>query len=340
MGATSFTTGIILSLFAGSMLGTFAWPMKKIKHWQWANIWLIYSLWALVLLPFFWASLTIPNFLSIYGKVPVNVLLEVFLFGAGWGIASIGFGIGLNRVGIALGTAVVLGLNNALGAVSPIVVYNPEELFTPAGIGISAGVGVMLIGIAVCAAAGLKKEQVLKKQAVIPAGEFKKGLLLCITSGVLGGSFNFALVAGKPMEEMAVQLGASSLNAVNSTWCVSLLGGFIVTAIYCGYLINKHRLSPAFIRKGTKMAWFFTLIMGLTWFGGVALYGTAVMNLGELGASVGWPLIQSMAVVGGSVVGIITCEWKGTGRQPLIIMLSGLAFLVIGIVIISSAGKT
>jgi L-rhamnose-H+ transport protein len=330
--------GIVLSLVAGSMLGTFAWPLKKIKHWQWANTWLIYSLWALVILPFLWAFLTVPNFLSIYGNVPMSVLIEVFLFGAGWGIASIGFGIGLSTLGIALGTAIVLGLNNALGAILPIVLYSPDELFTPAGIGISVGVGVMLVGIVICAVAGAKKEKALNKQAATPAGNFKKGLLLCIMSGVLGAMFNFALVAGKPLEELAVQAGASSLNAANPTWCVSLLGGFIVTAIYCGYLIRKRKLFSAFTQNGSQMAWIFTLIMALMWFGGVALYGTAVMNLGKLGASIGWPLIQSMAVAGGSAVGIITREWKGTGRQPLTIMLTGLACLMIGIVIVSKAG--
>jgi len=79
--------------------------------------------------------------------------------------------------------------------------------------------------------------------------------------------------------------------------------------------------------------------MGIMWFGGVALYGTAVMNLGKLGASIGWPVIQSMAVLSGNVVGIFSGEWKGAGRRPFTTMLLGLTLLVVGILVISRAGS-
>ena len=79
--------------------------------------------------------------------------------------------------------------------------------------------------------------------------------------------------------------------------------------------------------------------MGLMWFGGVALYGTAVMNMGKLGASIGWPVIQSMAVLGGNVVGIFAGEWKGSGRKPLTTMAFSLFLLVVGISVISWAGS-
>ena len=116
------------------------------------------------------------------------------------------------------------------------------------------------------------------------------------------------------------------------------MGGFLITAIYCGYKIRKGKSLALFTSKGSVKIWGFTFIMGLMWFGGVALYGTAVMNLGELGASIGWALIQSMAVISGSIVGIIAGEWKGTGRQPLTIMLLGLTFLIGGMLVISKAG--
>jgi len=74
--------------------------------------------------------------------------------------------------------------------------------------------------------------------------------------------------------------------------------------------------------------------MGLTWFTGVALFGMAVTQLGTLGPSIGWPIIQSMAVASGNFWGIVTGEWKGSGRQPLQIMISGLVMLFIGIALV------
>jgi len=74
--------------------------------------------------------------------------------------------------------------------------------------------------------------------------------------------------------------------------------------------------------------------MGIMWYGGVSIYGMAVSKLGPLGHSIGWPVIQSMAVASGNLWGIVTGEWKGTGRAPLSVMIVGLSLLFIGIGII------
>jgi L-rhamnose-H+ transport protein len=341
METVSLTFGLLLSLVSGSLLGTFAWPMKKMVTWQWENIWIMYSVWGLILIPWIWAFLTVPNLLSIYDAVPLSVLATVFLFGAGWGLSSIGFGIGLNTLGIALGSAIVLGLINAIGTLFPILIYKPEVLATQTGIVISLGVAIMLVGIVFCALAGLQKEKALQAltKSDVNKRKFTKGLIVCIIAGVLGAMFNFALLAGKPMETLALENGASILNSANPTWCISLLGGFVITFIYCFYLFRKNNTWILFKKGGTNKYWIFTSSMGVMWFAGIALYGTAVINLGNLGASIGWPIIQSMAILSGNVVGIFSGEWKGSGKKPMSTMFLGLILLVIGISVISYAGS-
>jgi L-rhamnose-H+ transport protein len=341
MEGENFALGISLSLGAGVFLGTFAAPMKKISKWKWENTWLLYSLWACLILPWVLAFLTVPDLLKVYSNVETSTILIVFLFGAGWGIANIGFGIGVKTLGIALGTAIILGLNNALGAVLPIVFFTPEELLSTASIVIMIGVFIMLIGIVVCSIAGSQKDKILRKNnySFINPVNFSKGLIICLIAGVFGAMFNFALVAGQPIEKVAIEFGASKLNAANPTWTISLFGGFIVTAVFCGYLLKKNKSLLLFQKTGYKNYWFLTFVMGIMWFGGVALYGRGVMNLGKLGASIGWPLIQSTAVASGSIIGIITGEWKGSGRKPLTTMIIGLFLLLIGIIVISTIGQ-
>ena len=340
MDTLSLTFGLLLSLLSGSLLGTFAWPMKKMATWQWENIWIMYSIWGLILIPWIWAFLTVPNLLSIYEAAPLAVIVTVFLFGAGWGLSSIGFGISLNTLGIALGTAIVLGLINAIGTILPILILNPDAIVTRTGIFISIGVGIMLIGIVLSALAGLQKEKALQivTKSDVNKRKFTKGLVISILAGLLGAMFNFGLIAGKPLEVLAIENGASSLNAANATWCISLFGGFIITLIYCVYLIRKNNSWNYFKKSGTNKYWVLTFIMGVMWFGGIALYGTAVMNLGNLGASIGWPIIQSMAILSGNIAGIFSGEWKDSGKKPLRTMLLGLLFLVVGISVISYAG--
>jgi L-rhamnose-H+ transport protein len=342
METTNLVLGIPLSLVAGIFLGTFAWPMKKVRKWQWENTWLIYSVWALVIIPWAWALYTVPGLFSVYRDAGTPVLVTVFLFGSAWGVASIGFGIGVSMLGLALGTAIILGLNNALGSILPIIIYTPGELRTPAGMAIIMGVFIMICGIALCAIAGKQKELALQKNTdgtQPPQGHFMNGLAICLLAGIFGAMFNFALVAGKPMEQIAVSYGASVLNAANPSWCISLSGGFIVTLLYCIYRFRSNNSFILFKERTTNANWMLTFIMGFMWFTGVALYGTAVMNLGKLGASIGWPLIQSMAVLSGNLAGLFSGEWKGTGRKPLTIMVFGLLLLVIGISVVSWAGS-
>jgi len=246
--------------------------------------------------------------------------------------------MGLKLLGLALGTAIVLGLNNAIGAILPLVLYHPEDFQEPVGLAITAGVLVMLVGIAVCSVAGAKKEKALRlaesESVRKDKGVFVKGLIICLVAGVFGAMFNFALIAGKPIEEQAIIAGAEPLNAANATWCISLLGGFVVTLLYCVYLYKKNGSFRLFLQKDSNINWLHTFLMGIMWFGGVAIYGMAVANLGRLGPSIGWPVIQSMAVASGNLWGIVTGEWKGTGKVPLRIMIVGLLLLFTGIGII------
>ena len=341
MPSTNPALGLILGIFSGVLLGTFALPMKKVKIWQWENSWLMYSLWGTLILPVLLALYTIPDLMTVYSAVPLSVLGTVFFFGAMWGVANVCFGLGLKFMGLALGMAIMLGLNNALGSLLPILIYHPEDLAKPAGLAVSAGVMIMLLGIAVCSTAGGRRERVLRVKETatgVQKGSFLKGLIVCLTAGVFGAMFNFALIAGKPLEAESLANGASTLNAANATWCVSLLGGCVVTLVYILYLLRRNRSLLLFWRPTTGINWLWTFLMGVMWYGGVAVYGMAVMNLGHLGASIGWPVIQSTAVLSGNVVGLATGEWKGATGKPLQLMLAGLLLLVTGIAVIGWAG--
>ena len=342
MELSNVSTGIFLGILAGIFLGSFALPMKKVKLWQWEHTWILFSLWATVILPLLMAIVTIPNLMSVYTDTPTKVLITVFSFGAVWGIANICYGMGLKMVGLAMGTAIVLGLSNAIGAILPIILYTPEKLHEPVGITLCIAVAIMVVGIVVCAIAGLKREKAVNSasETTVDAknkSEFVKGLVICIVAGVFGAMFNFALISGKPIETIAIGLGASPLQATNPTWVIALTGGFVVTLAYCVYLWVKNKNIKQFFSPGTGVNWLLTLGMGVMWYAGVTIYGMSVSKLGLLGASIGWPVIQSMAVGSGNFWGIVTGEWKGSGKAPFRLMITGLLILLVGIVIVGIA---
>ena len=114
-----------------------------------------------------------------------------------------------------------------------------------------------------------------------------------------------------------------------------------MTILYCIYLGIRRKTISLFIRPGNSgfpaKNYIIGIVMGLIWFGGVTLYGMGVTKLGVLGASIGWPLIQSVAIISGSVSGILTGEWKGADRGAVIYMISGMVILFMGMGLVSWA---
>jgi len=332
--------GVALSILAGVMLGAFAVPMKKVKVWSWEHTWLTFSVFALIIMPFLVAAATIPDLFSVWRETSPGTLLAVAGFAALWGIASMGYGLAVKLAGIAIANAVVLGLNNAIGSILPIVVYTPRKLLTGAGIGVTVGVLVMILGIALCARAGY-----LRDQARRPAGgesqaksESKKGLVICLVAGVLGAAFNFAMISGKPIEKIAIAHGASPSSAPNATWPVALTSGCLVAILYCVFLMIRNKNGRNYFAPGSGINWLYAALMAVLWYGGVMIYGNAVTRLGELGASIGWAVLQSITVATGAVLGFVTGEWKSVERRIVRRLLIGLISLIAGIAIVVTVG--
>jgi L-rhamnose-H+ transport protein len=118
-----------------------------------------------------------------------------------------------------------------------------------------------------------------------------------------------------------------------------MLAGAIPNLVYCVYLLNKNKTAGRFAESGTSPYWFYAFIMALFWFGSTSLYGIASGKLGSWGTILGWPLFMSLIVITASVLGIITGEWKNSGKQPLRIQMSAVAVLVLAVFVLSVASR-
>jgi len=337
MQTANLITGLSLSILSGIMLGSFALPQKRIKVWQWENYWGTFTFFSAFLFPFIVAYITNPAFFKIIDSTPAHILLTVFLFGVTWGIANIGYGLSIKKLGMALAFAIVLGMNNIVGTIAPLIINHPEKLTEPVGRWIMAGVAIMLVGILFSSIAAKVRDGELKKSESTKSKESDKstlsgGILIAIAAGILAASFNFALIAGKPIERIAMEFGTQLNNASNITWFVGLSGGFIVTMIYCSILLKRNNTFSLFYSKESSKAWLITLTMGILWFGGVVLYGVSVNRLGTLGASIGWPVIQSVSIGSANLLGLLTGEFKGAKKSIKWVV-------TIGICIIGYAGS-
>ena len=98
------------------------------------------------------------------------------------------------------------------------------------------------------------------------------------------------------------------------------------------HLISKNHTRGRFAIGGTGGYWFLAAVMALFWFGSTVMYGVSSNSLGIV---VAWPAFMSLIVITAMIWGVLTGEWKGSGRKPLQVMYTGLAVLVLSIVVLS-----
>ena len=117
--------GFALVVLAGLLNGSFAAPMKRMPAWRWENSWLVFAVTGLIVFPWIITLGTVPQVSAVYSGSSTATLWKVVLFGIAWGVGSTLFGIGITRVGMALGFAIILGITASFGSLFPLVVLHP-----------------------------------------------------------------------------------------------------------------------------------------------------------------------------------------------------------------------
>lgn len=330
-------TGILLVLAGGLSQGSFGVPQKHIKGWSWEKMWLFYSTSGMFLCPWLLVAALIPEPFSVYTSVPGSALLRTALFGMGWGIGGVCFGLGMAYVGIALAFAIIISLVAAVGTLVPMLVLHPEELGTPKGTFVLVGLAIVIVGVALCARAGSLK------QANAADGSGKKsfltGLLICIVSGVMSSMMNFSYAFGDQISAEAAKRGADPGNASITIFAVATTAGFIINAGYCFYLLAKNRSWRGSQPSAEVKNYVYAIAMGVLWLGGFFLYGLGATALGSLGPVLGWPILMTVMVLVANFWGLVTGEWKGAGSRALGYLAAGTGIMIVAMIVISLAAR-
>jgi L-rhamnose-H+ transport protein len=324
--------GVALTLVAGLSAGSSMLPMKFARQWKWENVWLVFGIVSLFILPWGLALFFVGDLSKVYGGVPSEQLIVTFLLGAGWGIAQILFGLSMARLGLALGYAIIIGLGSLGGTLVPLLFKNHAVLGTSRGALILSGLAIMVAGIAVSAHAGWQRDDGQKTEA---GTGYTMALLLAILCGIMAPMINYSFAFGQDIAVRAVQLGASPVHAGYAVWPVTLTGGLLPNLVYCTYLLSRRKTWSAFRGSGWHDAGLASL-MAVLWMGAMAVYGVASVYLGALGTSVGWGIFQIFMVMTANCAGLVTGEWRTAPRSARRTLYASLALLSVATVLLAA----
>jgi L-rhamnose-H+ transport protein len=340
----SLPIGITLTLLAGLMSGNCMLPLKFNRHWKYENTWLVFSVVSLVILPWALALGLVDHIFQTYRSLSLFQIAVPFLFGIGWGIAQVLFGISVVRLGLGLAYAIIVGLGALLGTLVPLFVQHRSQVGETALIEILAGVAVMIAGIALSTRGGQIRERHTivtegrgPKPSTPPANKYLGAVLLAILCGVMAPMLNFSFAFGQDIAHQAVVLGNTELHAAYAVWPVGLAGGLLPNIAYSLYLLQKNRTWARFTLDSSDI--FLAILMGALWMGAFALYGMSSSYLGALGTSIGWGLFQIFMIMTATLSGVVTGEWTRAPASSKLLLTSGFVCLAVATTLLAMGNR-
>jgi len=337
--------GIVFVVLAGLGTGTTIWPMKLMKRLQFEHYWFIAMLVGLVILPWAFVMVRIPNFFAAYTQVGWEPIIKANLFGIGWGIANVLFGLCVVRIGVALTGAILTGLGIIAGTTLPMIMKgtglfaNAPDLMSTSGQVMMAGLAVMLIGVLFVSFAGFGRAKILaESSSVAPSqghqGSFAVGLLMAVIAGFASAGISLCFVYGQgPIVEAMMEQGADTMSANVAVWAAALMGGAAVNIIFPAWIMTKKKnWGELFKNPGETLL---AMVIGIQFIIAVTLMGRGMLLLGVFGASVGFAIQQIMQVMGNQAVGFLSGEWKGVYGTPRRLMYVALSILAVAVLIVA-----
>src|SRR2546430_1835569 len=330
----SVPTGVSLVLVAGLMSGTCMLPSKFVRTWKWENVWLVFSMVSLVIIPWILAVAFVERLFETYRALSPQQLAIPILLGAGWGIAQILFGVSVKRLGLGIAYAIIVGLGAVLGTLVPLFVQQRTLAKEHALRLILSGVVVMSIGISLTAWSGQIKERAAGLHENPSHRSYLAATFLAVLCGLMAPMLNYSFAFGQDIAKTAVTLGNQPVHAAYAVWPVGLAGGLVPNAAYSLWLLTKNRTWALF--RSTPPDFLRSSLMGVLWMGAFALYGMSATFLGALGPSVRWGLLQIFMIMTATMAGVLTGEWQQASRSARLLLGSGIAGLTAAIVLLAA----
>jgi L-rhamnose-H+ transport protein len=325
----------------GLAAGSFYIPFKRVKNWAWESYWITGGFFSWIIAPWVAALIVCRDVPGVLRAAPAGSLFWCYFFGVLWGMGGLTFGLSMRYLGVSLGYAMSLGFCAAFGTIIPPLFQGGllPMMSVVSGQMTIGGVVVCLVGIAVCGAAGKRKEREVpeaEKKAVVKEFSFLKGLWVAVFAGVMSACMAFAFAAGKPIAEVAVQKGVPDLFKNFPVLIVALAGGFTTNFIWCVALNIRNRTGRDYMTgdAGTQIQnVFFAALAGVTWYLQFFFYGMGTTRMGKYDFA-SWTIHMAFIIVFSNLWGIYFREWKGASKRTHSVVAAGIVILILSTVVV------
>ncbi|SNR31206.1 L-rhamnose-proton symport protein (RhaT) [Lutibacter agarilyticus] len=334
--------GIFWVLLAAIMLGFYAFPSKFVKNYELENLWGVFWLLAMFIVPISSTILLVDDLGATYKQVPNSIFTSIFLLSILWGIGNLLWGISISKIGMALGFSLLIGVSTLAGSILPFFMGGADKLATTEGMVILGGIFIIMLGIIANGKAGLlreKNENIATKKVESNKNTMRNGIILCVIGGICAAGFNLSYHVADNIGHIGqisqAQFGNSPWIARLAVMLPSFIGSGIAIMIYFSIQLTKNKSWKNFNHKSSSKNILYLLIMAVVYCASLIIYGLGAYELGPLGTSVGFAIFQTGCIMVANLLGLFSGEWKNAGSKSKKWLYSGLTIMSIGIITIA-----
>ena len=322
----------VLLFFASFFQGSFGLGMKYMSPLSWEAWWLIHVTIAMIIFPFLWAIIVVPNLFDIISSSPIESIQMAMLYGFLWGIGGIMFGVSVPYIGLSLTMGIVMGLAGSVGSLIPFF-QGSNSTSDPVFSYVLGGLLISLVGVALTAKAGIDRDKLQNSNDSNNKSNIIKGILIAVVCGVLSALLNVGFSNAAPIAKTAEDFGVITRNSSLVAWVVVLWGAFLMNALYCVYLLFKNNSWNSFNPINSFKAYRWSVIAGLCWFAALGVYGQGAALLGDIGPVIGWPILLGLSLIISNFWAYRAGEWKNA-KKPFNLLLIGLIALIFSAIVL------
>ena len=301
--------GFGILIIAGFFEGTYSLGYKKYTPFSWAAFFgVLNTLNIITCVAFTW--IFAPELWTILGKQTGQYWVVPLLCGALWGISTVGFSKGIDKVGMSLVCGIGMGISTIVGSIVPMIMDHQS----PKGISaVLFGVGLFLtlLGVILITIAGVKRDGFVKNAT--------SGIVMAVVAGLGSGALNIGFAYSESIGEYFIHYGYSQAAISSGKWFPVLLGGCFMSVIWCMGEITVKQEWHTLVAKGSLRRIPVFCVVSLMWYLSLLLYGLSTIKLGTMGEAVGWILFNALALAISVGWGLITGEWKGAKKKELFV---------------------
>ena len=360
--------GTISAVAAGLLNGSWNLPTKPdaprlvnaALYWEWEQIWLVANVLIVIFNTFLVLGVVGAGTLGdVYRGASSGELGSICAFSLLWGFGGVGYGQAIKRVGMALGTSIVMAQIVCIGTVLPLA-FSAADMTTQEIVGSVVGVLLACAGFAMSSRAGLLRDAgdeaggrargsrasttttaaVDVEDPVKGASRstFVESMAWCVAGGVLSSMLQFSFVFGGGLVDVAEERGVAKEASAMPVWMLCFLFNSVGHVFYASWLLKandtwrKFRSTPArdWAHGGVMCA-----LIAVAFTAHIHLYGLGAAKMGSSGAVFAWPLVMSSTVFTAQVWSLVLGEWTDASLEARVANWASLGLLVAAVAVVA-----